>query len=109
MSDDLIELRFTPRNEELIRLGLKRATTRRSEHGEVGSTFLAAGKTWMIRSIVSAELGPAAETFHLLEGEPSADYFLQEWARCYGLERVDPDQQVYVHIFAEAPPQEPSQ
>jgi hypothetical protein len=98
-----IEIAFTPRNEELIRVGLKRATTRRSQHGKIGDTFLAAGRSWEIRSVVRMPLWQVSQLFFLLEGEPSPEYFVLEWGRCYGVEPVQLNQAVYVHIFVEAP------
>jgi hypothetical protein len=106
-----IELSFTPRNEELIRLGLKRATTRHTRHGAIGDTFLAGGREWEILAIVQARLRNAADLFYRLEGEPSATYFLEEWARCYGMAvpELSYRTEVFVHIFGQAPGGEGSQ
>jgi hypothetical protein len=96
-----VELRFTPRNEELVRLGLKTATIRRTQHGQVGDTFRAAGERWEILAIVPTTLGQAAANFFRLEGEISPRETLEWWARAYGISQaqVDVRQPVYVHLF----------
>lgn len=101
----LVELNFTPKNEVLLQSGLKIATTRRTVHGEIGDVFRVGGSIWEIRAVVPTELRHAAAIFYGLEGEPSPGYFLDEWARCYGISRgeVDPYLEVYVHIFWRVP------
>jgi hypothetical protein len=96
-----VELAFTARNAELVRLRLKRSTVRRSQHGRIGSEFLLAGERFRIMAIVETVLSRAATDFYFLEGETSPGYFLTEWARCYGrrVSQLDLLQTVYVHVF----------
>jgi hypothetical protein len=97
----LVELRFTPRNAELVRLRLKRCTVRRSPHGRIGAEFELAGERYRIMAIVATTLERAAKEFFLLSGETGPGSFLIEWAHCYGLRvsQLDLRQTVHVHVF----------
>jgi hypothetical protein len=100
-----IELRFTHRNSELVRLGMKTCTTRRSCHGKVGDSFRVGGERYEIVALLPTNLREAAEVFYRAEGEPSPTYFLEEWARLYGEnpDRIDVKQPVHVHLFGRPP------
>jgi hypothetical protein len=97
----LIELKFTRRNAELVRLRLKRSTIRRLAHGRIGAEFLLDGERYRIMAIVELPLYRAAEDFFFLEGETSPSAFLADWAGCYGIrvEDLDVYQTVHVHVF----------
>lgn len=105
-----IQLNWTPRNEELVRLGLKHCTTRRTPHGVIGAVFEAGGEEHEIRAIVPCLLSEAAQLYFSLEGESSPTAFLEEWVRCYGLprEHIQRDPPVYVHIFVDYPAWSPT-
>jgi hypothetical protein len=96
-----VELRFTRRNEELVRLGIKTCTIRRTQHGRVGDTFHVAGERWEIQAILPMTLEAAAAGCFRLEGETSPEEVINWWARAYGISphSVDRRQPVYVHVF----------
>jgi hypothetical protein len=101
-----IDLPFTRRNAELVRLGTKTCTTRRSIHGQPGDTFESSGEQYEILAVFATRLLDAAAIFHRLEGEPSKEDFLREWEWCYGLpaDSAELQQTVYIHFFSWSPP-----
>jgi len=96
-----IELRFTQENEELLRLGKKHATTRRTRHGRPGDTFRAAGDTWTISAVVPVPLRQAFATVFVIEGFHTPAEMAAAWQRCYQLlHPPDVTAIVYVHYFS---------
>jgi hypothetical protein len=98
---NLIALAFTERNAELVRHGLKHATTRRDQHGEPGDVFELAGERYRLMAVIRTSLGEAAQSFFFLEGENTPAQFYYRWSQCYGLRTHDcnPYSRVFVHIF----------
>jgi hypothetical protein len=103
----LVELRFTPANEALVRNGSKTATTRRSQHGLIGSIFRSGESWYELIAIVPCLLGFAADHFYTLEGYFSPKSFIERWAIAYGISttQLNLQQPVYVHIFRFIPGQ----
>jgi hypothetical protein len=105
-----IDLRFNERNAELVRIGVKHATTRRTAHGSPGGVFEVGAQDYELLAVLPMSFGEAVSRCWRLEGEISRAAFLENWLECYGYEQgaaARPGflaQGVQVHVFCAAPP-----
>lgn len=94
----MVEIRF--KRESVINDILrdkKVATTRRSNHGDVGDTFVVAGKEYEIVAITECSLKYACEHFYNREGYLNAFNMLVDLLSFYP--KLELTSVVYVHQF----------
>ena len=92
-----IKLAFLPEFREAMLSGRKTATTRRGVHGEVGDTFEAWGRTFLITGVRDVRLRTVDEVYYHAEGLMAPDYFRVAWRHCG--KRWTPDARVWLHFF----------
>ena len=96
-----INLPFRPEFKDKILSGRKVCTSRTKKYGNVGDTFDAFGKEFILTAVGTQELDTVAMFLYYEEGFGNPREFIDCWKKIHPRKGSSPKQKVYVHWWGE--------
>lgn len=93
-----INIPFHPMFEKPLRNGTKTMTARTKRKGDVGDTFVAFGRTFILTEVRKVQLH-VVRGYYMHEGCDSPEHFEAVWKRIHPRRGYRPDDWVWLHEF----------
>ena len=96
-----INIPFKKEFKDVILSGQKNMTSRNKRYGEIGDTFEAFGKIFILTSIYRRTLGDVKSNFWYSEGCSSPEDFERIWKEINPRKGFQPNQTIWLHKWKE--------
>jgi len=94
-----VKIPFKERFREPMLRGIKCWTSRTKRYGNIADTFEVFGETFVITEISKMKLKAVGDRY-LVEGCESREDFIELWQKLHPRTGFNPEQLVFVHVFA---------